>query len=397
MSIDVTMSARSHELAKRADGCEAAVPFPTGSSGRSPSSRRGAERAHRRTWSRACSERSEEVGRGARCRGRRQLRAGGHCLHDRGRPLDGRRGRGRGSRGWPGVLADLRPAGGSAGGAAERGHQALPSLARCGRGRGAGGRHPSSISRRRCSGTPWACCSAASTSRSCGCASRSSQSAHRADEELTRRQEELAFLATHDALTGLPNRTLILDRVEQMLVRSRRNPATVAVLSIDLDNFKGINETLGRAPATSCCVRLPRGSRESSATSTRSGVSAGTSSWWSLRTRRWRRVPSRSPSICSTRSSSRSSWTGPTRVARRLRRASGSQRGTGRSAEELLRDADIAMYRAKLAGKQPLRGVRAGDAGRGPDPDGAQDEPGRRASRTRSSSWSISRRSTCGP
>src|SRR5271167_964479 len=64
-----------------------------------------------------------------------------------------------------------------------------------------------------------------------------------ADEELNRRQEELAFLATHDALTGLPNRTLILDRVEQMLVRSRRNPATVAVLAIDLDNFKAINET----------------------------------------------------------------------------------------------------------------------------------------------------------
>ncbi len=67
----------------------------------------------------------------------------------------------------------------------------------------------------------------------------------RAHEELTRRQEELAFLATHDALTGLPNRTLILDRVEQMLVRSRRSQAPVAALFIDLDNFKSINDTLG--------------------------------------------------------------------------------------------------------------------------------------------------------
>ncbi|HKH79237.1 MAG TPA: GGDEF domain-containing protein, partial [Solirubrobacteraceae bacterium] len=63
----------------------------------------------------------------------------------------------------------------------------------------------------------------------------------RADEELDRRQEELAFLATHDALTGLPNRTLILDRVEQMLVRSRRSQTPVAALFVDLDNFKSIN------------------------------------------------------------------------------------------------------------------------------------------------------------
>ncbi len=67
----------------------------------------------------------------------------------------------------------------------------------------------------------------------------------RSHEELTRRQEELAFLATHDALTGLPNRTLILDRVEQMLVRSRRSKTPVAALFVDVDNFKSINDTLG--------------------------------------------------------------------------------------------------------------------------------------------------------
>ena len=67
----------------------------------------------------------------------------------------------------------------------------------------------------------------------------------RTDEELRRREEELAFLATHDPLTGLPNRTLILDRVEQMLARSRRHQTPVAALFIDIDNFKGINDTLG--------------------------------------------------------------------------------------------------------------------------------------------------------
>ena len=66
-----------------------------------------------------------------------------------------------------------------------------------------------------------------------------------ADQELGRRQEELAFLATHDSLTGLPNRTSILDRTEEMLVRSRRNHTPVAALFVDLDNFKSINDTLG--------------------------------------------------------------------------------------------------------------------------------------------------------
>ncbi len=67
----------------------------------------------------------------------------------------------------------------------------------------------------------------------------------RTDEELARREEELAFLATHDPLTGLPNRTLILDRAEQMLARAARSKTPVAALFIDLDNFKRINDTLG--------------------------------------------------------------------------------------------------------------------------------------------------------
>jgi diguanylate cyclase (GGDEF)-like protein len=69
----------------------------------------------------------------------------------------------------------------------------------------------------------------------------------RTDDELARREEELAFLATHDPLTGLPNRTLILDRVEQMLARGARSKTPVAALFIDLDNFKSINDTLGHA------------------------------------------------------------------------------------------------------------------------------------------------------
>src|ERR1039457_3696601 len=67
----------------------------------------------------------------------------------------------------------------------------------------------------------------------------------RTDEELARRQEELAFMATHDPLTGLPNRTLIIDRGEQMLARSRRHRTPVGALLMNIDNFKTINDTLG--------------------------------------------------------------------------------------------------------------------------------------------------------
>ena len=66
-----------------------------------------------------------------------------------------------------------------------------------------------------------------------------------ADAQVSSQQQELAFLATHNGLTGLPNRALVLDRISQMLARSRRYRSSIAALIVDVDNFKTINDSLG--------------------------------------------------------------------------------------------------------------------------------------------------------
>ncbi len=171
------------------------------------------------------------------------------------------------------------------------------------------------------------------------------------DEELTRREEELAFLATHDALTGLPNRTLILDRVEQMLARSRRSQTPAAALFVDIDNFKDINDTLGHDAGDellqAVAARLDGVIRDADALGRLGGDEFV--------------VISEELSLAA----------GPELVAERLLEALkhpfklgadkktrvivtasiGIAIGEQVSAEELLRNADIAMYRAKWDGK----------------------------------------------
>jgi len=58
-------------------------------------------------------------------------------------------------------------------------------------------------------------------------------------------EQELLFRATHDTLTGLPNRTLLLDRLNLAVASANRHNNKVAVIFIDLDNFKFINDALG--------------------------------------------------------------------------------------------------------------------------------------------------------
>jgi diguanylate cyclase (GGDEF)-like protein len=173
----------------------------------------------------------------------------------------------------------------------------------------------------------------------------------KAHDELSRRQDELAFLATHDPLTGLPNRTLVLDRVEQMLVRSRRSRTPVAALFVDLDNFKSINDTLGHGAGDrllkAVAARLGAAIRETDALGRLGGdefvvIAEGMSL-------------AAGPELIAERllaALEQPFKLDESEAARLAVSASvGIAMGDRDSAEELLRDADIAMYRAKWDGK----------------------------------------------
>jgi diguanylate cyclase (GGDEF)-like protein len=74
-----------------------------------------------------------------------------------------------------------------------------------------------------------------------------SRSRERALAMVAEKTGQLRHQALHDALTGLPNRVLAIDRAEQMLARARRADQPIAVLYIDIDGFKHINDTFGHA------------------------------------------------------------------------------------------------------------------------------------------------------
>jgi diguanylate cyclase (GGDEF)-like protein/PAS domain S-box-containing protein len=163
-------------------------------------------------------------------------------------------------------------------------------------------------------------------------------------------EERLRHQAFHDALTGLPNRILALDRAEQMLARARRQSLPVAALYIDLDGFKQVNDGFGHAAGDELlrliAARLASVVREGDTTARLAGdeflvlvegsaLDAGPE-LVAERLLEVLRVPYELDAAAGR----------PVTVTASIGVALG-QRTTG---EDLLRDADVALYEAKRAG-----------------------------------------------
>jgi diguanylate cyclase (GGDEF)-like protein len=170
------------------------------------------------------------------------------------------------------------------------------------------------------------------------------------EAERKRSDDELTFLATHDVLTGLPNRKLILDRTEQLLARARRHGTLPAAVFIDLDNFKLINDTLGHRAGDEllCAVttRLQSAVREPDTLGRLAGdefvvIAEDISLEAGPELIAERLLEALSEPFTLADGGARLKMTASIGVAA----------GARTSADELLRDADIAMYRAKCNGK----------------------------------------------
>jgi diguanylate cyclase (GGDEF)-like protein/PAS domain S-box-containing protein len=78
------------------------------------------------------------------------------------------------------------------------------------------------------------------------------------ERELNAAKDKAEYLATHDFLTGLPNRVLLMDRIAQALLSAQRAGHLVAFLSLDIDDFKRINDTHGHGEGDRLLIEIAR-------------------------------------------------------------------------------------------------------------------------------------------
>jgi diguanylate cyclase (GGDEF)-like protein len=83
----------------------------------------------------------------------------------------------------------------------------------------------------------------------------------RLERELCAAKDKAEYLATHDFLTGMPNRVLLMDRIAQALSSATRGFHQVAFLSLDIDDFKIINDTHGHAEGDRLLIEIAKRTR----------------------------------------------------------------------------------------------------------------------------------------
>ena len=165
------------------------------------------------------------------------------------------------------------------------------------------------------------------------------------------RTAELRFLALHDPLTGQPNRTLLLDRATLMLARARRNHVPAALMFLDIDDFKVINDTYGHAVGDQVLVavasRLAAEVREEDTVGRLGGdefvllVEGDALRGGAQQVAERILAALRAPLHIADNDQ-------PLSVSASI----GIAEGDRSTAEEMLRDADTALYRAKAHGKR---------------------------------------------
>ena len=172
-------------------------------------------------------------------------------------------------------------------------------------------------------------------------------------------EEKIRQLAFHDPLTRLPNRQLLLDRLQQSLISSVRNGKKGALLFLDLDNFKTLNDTLGHAMGDlllqQAAERLISSIREGDTVARLGGDE------FVVMLEDLSEQPIEAAEQAETVGEKiLAALSQPYLLGTNTFRSSGSIgatifRGDHQEAEELLKQADIAMYQAKKAGRNALR------------------------------------------
>jgi diguanylate cyclase (GGDEF)-like protein len=162
---------------------------------------------------------------------------------------------------------------------------------------------------------------------------------------------QLRHQALHDALTGLPNRVLALDRGEQMLGRARRQNLPIAALYVDLDGFKQVNDTFGHAAGDellrTVAARLASVVREGDTAARLGGDEFIVLVEGSTLDAGPELVAERLLEVLNDPYEINGAGRGQLAVTASI----GIAFGLREDADELLRDADTALYEAKAAGK----------------------------------------------